>query len=577
MTTTAGAPRFNKAAIIAAAVAALFIGAAIFLVSCRIHVPTNKVLIKTKLTGAALPQGDFVAVKPGSQGVQLTPFNEGYHWINPYTTRTKVVDATIVSSGEVGVLVRLFGQDLPGDQILATPGYGGESEGEVYKGIIAQPLQPGKYNINTSAYRVEKFQAMQVPPGTVGVSINLSDPAAADVDAVNQYVMESQFKGVTREGLKPGTYYRNPYCESIVLYDIRTQRLDFMKTKDEDGSIDFQSSDAFTLNMEGTIEWSVDPVRAPELLCRVNEFSRFYWTFDQSRPKNRRARPRKPSKDRRPPATAPDDVQMVGGLHMADLRDVEDKIIVPYTRSFIRLLGAKYKAEEYISGQRRQEIQTEFQERLKAKCDQFGIRVNKVAIRKIWPPDKIKEIVNERSMQEEQRNRIRQNIETVKSVAVLSKEKEGVRKSQLEVQARTAAQKKEIQAEQNRQTALLQAESELAVAQVNEEKAQTERDVLVIRGKARIDADFRVEKAKIDALRLKVYATGGGRNYIKSIFVGKFGGGLEGVLTSDDSFFMKIFEDVLKLKADNDEMGPPPPPFEDPDKRNEKKSEGGGR
>lgn len=513
----------------------------------RVDVPADKVLIATKLSGDDLAEGEFIALEEGQKGVSLIPFNEGIHWINPYSYRTEIVDSTIIKPGELGVLVRLFGEDLPGSRLVATPKLGEEIGAEhVYKGVLEEPLGPGKYNINTRAYRVERFRALTIPPGYVGVSINIGDDLAPAGAAKNPYINDSKgFKGISPEIRQPGTYYLNPYLEQLVLYEIRAQRFDFTKTDKQDNSIDFQSSDAFTLNLEGTIEWSILPEKAPELLCRLGELQQIVWSFDQSTTSRRRAPA--PARGRRRKASP----RRVQGMRLAetDLNVLVNKILIPYTRSFIRVLGAQFRASEYISGEKRTAIQSKFKENLKSECAKFGLQIRNVSITRILPPGKLKEIRNDRSLQQEQRNRIKQNIEKLKSDATLKKKQESIRKSQLMVDASTAAEKRRIRARQDRNVGMKKAESELEVAKINKSKAQVEKERYVIDEKALIDQNFKKEAATITALALEVTANGGGSNYIRSIFVKKLGFGLQDIVTNDDSFFMKIFEDVLNFRS----------------------------
>lgn len=548
-------PRVNQGAVAGCLIAGLLIAGGVGLATCRIDVPTDRVLIATKLTGEDLPMGEFIAVEPTSKGVSLAPYNEGFHWFNPYVYDTEIVNATIVNSGEVGVLIRQFGKDQPADTLLATPGYGEELGATlITKGILEEPLKPGKYNINTRAYMVEKYPAMKVPPGFVGVSVMASAASSKKPDS-NPYVApEAGKKGISPTPRQPGTYYINPYVEALVLYEVRAQRLDFRRTKAADDSIDFQSSDAFTLNMEGTIEWSVDSTRAPELLARLGEMENMPWPWEglkrgnSSRRASRKGRTQRTK--RRTNTHNTRRVRMLDGMPVADLEQIEEKILVPYTRSMLRVLGAKYKASEYISGERRMEIQTEFRKRLTEKCKSYGILIGNVAIRKIVPPALVKQIINDRSQQQEKRNKILQDIEKIKSDAQLAKKRETISKSQRMVEARTAAEKERIRARQERNEKLKQSESALAVAKINRQKAETERSVYEVNERAKIDQDFKRRKAEIDALALEVTAAGGGTNYIRSIYLRKLGLGLRGIMTSDDSIFMQVFEEVMRLQED---------------------------
>jgi len=515
-------------------VTGLFVLGAVVFLSFRVDVPTDRMLIVTNLSGEELRLGEFVALKPEQQGVQLEPKNEGIYWINPYLQSTEVVDATIINSGEVGVLIRQFGKDLPGNQNVATPDYGMEAGAPaIYKGVLRKTLKPGKHLINSVAYRVERYPAFVVPPGFVGVSVDLAGPLATK-DGINAYVTnQAGTQGVSPKPHPPGTYYINPYCEQIVMVEKRTQRFDFTRTAKKDGSIDFQSRDAFTLNIEGTIEWSVDPLRAPEVLCRLGSVGNLRWPWEfpgRRQPKPRAGHPR----------SLP---RMV-----MSLRSIQENILVPYTRSYVRLMGAVYTARSYIDGKSRMKIQEDFKDELTKKCKSFGILIRNIAIRKISPPSLIKQIINDRGLQKEQRAKIKQNIEKIKSDASLARNQELIRQGQLKVETETRAKKDLIMAEQDRNVRVKAVESELAVASIGLKKASVEKETYVIREQAKIDVNYNREKAEVDALRQEILAAGGGLNYIRGIYVKKFGGGLKGVLTSDTGEFMDLFRRVMKAE-----------------------------
>ena len=159
------------------------------------------------------------------------------------------------------------------------PGYGEELGATlITKGILEEPLKPGKYNINTRAYMVEKYPAMKVPPGFVGVSVMASAASSKKPDS-NPYVApEAGKKGISPTPRQPGTYYINPYVEALVLYEVRAQRLDFRRTKaaDDSGEAgDVQwNFEKFLVAPNGTVVRRFRPRTAPdapEVIAAIEE------------------------------------------------------------------------------------------------------------------------------------------------------------------------------------------------------------------------------------------------------------------------------------------------------------------
>lgn len=84
------------------------------------------------------------------------------------------------------------------------------------KGPRLEVLKPGSYPINTAYLEVKQFPAVQIPEGSLGVLTRLygEEPSQGTI-LVSK---ESQFRGIIREVLQPGTYYINPaaYKHEIV-------------------------------------------------------------------------------------------------------------------------------------------------------------------------------------------------------------------------------------------------------------------------------------------------------------------------------------------------------------------------
>ena len=124
------------------------------------------------------------------KGVVLEPLKEGRYYPNPYTYRRERQEVTVIDQGEVGVLIRKFGRPLKFPKTVAT-----EPD---ERGPVAKTLGPGRHYINKLAYEVQKFPAIQIPAGHVGVVTLLSGD---EPKVKNTYTVGPGEQGVQRQTL----------------------------------------------------------------------------------------------------------------------------------------------------------------------------------------------------------------------------------------------------------------------------------------------------------------------------------------------------------------------------------------
>src|SRR6185312_5978024 len=81
---------------------------------------------------------------------------------------------------------------------------------------------------------------------------------------------------------------------------------------------------------------------------------------------------------------------------------LEETVILPYSRSFCRLIGSRFTAREFISGDTKLKFQAEFEAKLREECRGQGIEILQALVRDIVPPNEIKEPINEREIARQQ-------------------------------------------------------------------------------------------------------------------------------------------------------------------------------
>ncbi len=467
-------------------------GAGVFVwTACRIEPRNDEIAILIRKTGDNLAPDEIIATRPGQKGIQLEPLPEGRYFYNPYTWDWRFAPVTTVPAGKLGVVTRLYGEDLPAGEIIAPAGY---------KGIAAETLGPGKYRINPYAEKVDIFDALTISPGHVGVVAHLegADPLHGDMpDGMkNVFIVSEAAKGVQERTLGPGTYYLNPYVYAVTQVNLQSQRFELQA----DDAISFLTQDGFQVVVEGTLEFAVTRDRAPQLTHQVG-----------------------------------------------DMDDILKKIILPKARGFSRIEGSKHPAIDFIVGETRQDFQNSLEKHLIAQCERWGVDIRSMLIRNITPPEEVSAIIREREVALQNQRKIDQQIEQARSQAELTRQEMLAEQNREKVESETAAIRARIQAEQEQSVQLTASMQKLDVARIEAEAAKLQADAILIKAEAdrgvvsmRNDADAAVTKALSDAF-------GGGGNLSRYTLYKKTAPMIESIVSTDRApGFGGIFQSFLQ-------------------------------
>ena len=393
-----------------------------------------------------------------------------------------------VPGNQVGVVVRKFGAPLPDGQVIAD-----ESKGQ--RGPLATLLSPGKYYqyANSFAYDIKLVDPVQIDPGNRGVVTLMAGRSPRDP---NQMLVAAGERGVQAVTEPEGFVYVNPFEKRIKPITVQSQRFEMSQ---KEGEIRFPSSDSFDIKLDGFVEWSIDPQRLPLTYVQYSEG---------------------------------------GGL----VEYLEDKVILPYARSFCRLVGSQYKARDFISGDTKLKFQQEFEARLRDACAKQGIIVLQALVRDIVPPEEIKSLINEREIAKEQIKSLEQQIEVAKSQADLVTQTETGTQNQEIGSANTAVVTINKKAEQESDVAVTLAQQDLAVMKLKLEASQKEADALTARGQAEAAVILLQRQAEAEPLRQQVAAFGDGQAFAQYFFYQKVAPSIKTILTNTDGPFADIFK-----------------------------------
>ncbi len=498
-------------AIVASGAAFLAVGGlAVLWFVVRVEVNANEILVLVNKTGKVLPVelrdefGDQVVLYPelvkkiaeltgedeedvrdSYKGIQYEVRGEKRYFFNPYSYKTIVQKATLIKQNEVGIKIRRYGKPLPFPKTVAT-----EPD---ERGPVAEILQPARHNINLLAYEVQKFPAIQIPPGHVGVVTLLSGTDPIDK---NTYTVGVGEKGVQQNTLDPGLEYYNPYLKQIEIVDVRSQKYDMLG----DDAIHFPSSDSFTIGIDGTIEWAIHPGHVA-------------WVT----------------------------------VAFGDKEDILSKIILPYARSIARIQGSKLKAREFISGTTRTAFQVHLLEELRKECSKRGIQIKAALIRDIQLPDEISALISQREQADQEIERSTYQKAEARSEALLVEQQEMQQQNMAVGDARREVVTITKEAEQRKVVAITKANRELEVAKLTLEAAENEAAAVISRGRAEANVILFEYQARAEPLKDAVAAFGDGYTYAQQFFVIKVAPAIQSILTNTDGPFADIFKEFQRF------------------------------
>lgn len=482
--------RFVRRFVQTVGVLALLVGAAVFFwTQCRIEVGTGHVAVLIRKTGRPLPPDRILAPDETYQGIQPDVLSEGRYFRNPFVWDWHLAPTVEIPAGRLAVLTRLHGALAPDGRIAAK---------EDERGIVPAVLRPGRHRINPYAYVVEQFNAVRIRAGHVGVVTALDGhdlfddlPDAArrgevvlpDHPLQGALTVPAGYKGVRADRmLEPGTYYLNPYLESVKEVNLQSQRFELSN----DDAINFLTQDGFTVVVEGTLEFAILRDRAALLSHRVG-----------------------------------------------DMDDILKKVILPRARGFSRIEGSKQPAVNFIAGETRQHFQNELEKHLKAQGDQWGIDIRSVLVRNITPPDGVAAIIREREVALQNQRKFDRQIEQARSRAELTRQEMLALQKKEEVEARTVAIRARIQAEQEQLVYLTAARRNLDVAKIDAETAVLKAETARIEAQAERDVIAHRNAADAAVTAARVRAFGGGMELARYAFNKKIGPRVESILSTD--------------------------------------------
>jgi regulator of protease activity HflC (stomatin/prohibitin superfamily) len=446
----------------------------------RIEPENGKFAVLMKKTGKNLPADQIIAPSLDYKGVQLDVLPEGRFFYNPYVWDWKIEKTIDIPAGKFGVLVRKFGKNLSGGEIIA--------KDNTYKGIVREVLGTGKHRVNPYAYEIKLFNDIKIAPGHVGVVTALCGNDILNNDAKGsniskKFLVAPGEKGVQPDVLKEGTHRLNPYLNAVSIVNIQSQRFELSGAD----AISFLTLDGFPITVEGTLEFNLNVTKVAQLTHEVG-----------------------------------------------DMDDIMQKLILPSARGFSRLEGSKKNATDFIVGQSRQVFQNNLESYLQSVCSPWGISINSVLVRDIIVPQQIASVIRDRELAAQEGKMLEQQTFQAISQGELGKQKALAEQNRMTVSAETEKIRQTISAQQKQMEKTIAAQTELEVAKIALQTAKADAESLLKIAEAERKVVEAQNKATADVLRQQVTVYKSEADYIRAKLYEKTAPRVESVLTTDN-------------------------------------------
>jgi regulator of protease activity HflC (stomatin/prohibitin superfamily) len=499
----------------------------------RVEVAPQKYLVRVHRWGKELPEGEIVAPDDSYKGVVLDVLQEGRHFLNPIFWGYELHDIVVVPPGQCLVLTRKFGKEIPKDRfeqgdILARDG---EREIDGERGIVREVKLPGNYRLNPYAYSWETVKAVEIGPDQVGVrTLKVGeDPRSLPADKRPRYVVPDNYRGVQQTPVRNGTYYINPYVQTITPVEVRSHLAEL-------SDIEFPSRDGFILKPHVMVEYQVRPDKAPEVLVRLTDEGILHQ--HDSTPQEQ------------------------------DQNEILQKVLLPHIRGYARIEGSNFDARDFIlttsgaadekASNTREKLQKALLAKVQPRCQELGIEIRAVLLKDMKPPPELAEQISQRDIarvkQDQNKSLVGQYKEEQKLKSIEAMKQQF--KEKVEADTRLFVMKTDAQ--RLKQVEESKLKQDLENARIRLDAARSRAEALLVKGKADADVILKKNEAEVSGQRKAVQGFGSAMNFAQYQMVKQLAPALREIFASDDSEFSKLFSSYMTPAPGNPAKAPVP-------------------
>lgn len=502
----------------------------------RVPVPAQKYLVRIHRWGTDLAPDQIVAPDESYKGVMLALGQEGWHFLNPIFWGYEVHDMVQVPSGKCLVLTRLFGKPISKERLMQGDILAQDAEHEIdsEQGIVGEVRGPGSYRLNPYAYSWQMVSAVEIGPDQVGVrTLKVGkDPRDLPVDPKRpRYVVPVGYRGVQETPVPNGTYYINPYVETIRPVEVRSHRAELT-------DIEFPSRDGFILKPHVMVEYQVQRNKAPEAMVRLTDEGILH--------------------------------QRDGTPEEQDQNEILQKVILPHMRGYARIEGSNFDARDFIitsagaanekASNTRERLQRDLLAKVQPRCRELGIDIRAVLLGEMKPPSDLAEQISLRDLArvEQQKNHAQlgrfkemQKLKSIETLKAQYREK---------VEAETRLQVSQTLAQQQMQVEEAKLKQALENAQINLDAAKARAEAVLSKGKAAAAVIQLQNEAEAAGLRKAVQGFASAAHFAQYHVIAKVAPALHEIFASDESEFARLFTNYMSPLPPGKASAPAPEP-----------------
>ena len=445
-----------------------------------IIIPSGKIGLVIAKDGNELPMGHILAQKVlsdnfqdarqflingGQRGKQAAFLNTGAYRINTALFSVTTVDIVSIDDNEVGIVSALDGEPLEKGQIAGKDVTGHNNfqnfddflKAGGQRGLQIHTILAGSYALNPWAVSVEKVQMTQIPIGYVGVVISYVGADGKDVSGdtfKHGNIVGKGEKGVWGSALDPGKYPINTYIMKVELVPTTNLVLNWADARNESHNLDknlctitVRSKDGFPFNIDVSQIIHVPATEAPKVIARFGS-----------------------------------------------MQNLVSQVLEPTIGNYFRNSAQDSDVIAFLNT--RQERQNAAKEKIAGVLNEYNVSAVDTLIGDIVPPAELMKTLTDRKIASEQQETYNTQMEAQKIKQKLESEK-----SLADMQPELMAAKQSVIISQQRAEAAVKSAEGESQALVLKSKAQADSRKMIAEGEAtQIKLTGEAEAGKIEAI-----------------------------------------------------------------------------
>ncbi len=413
----------------------------------------------------------------------ITSANATQHNVNPEELKVYTV-----GKDKIGIVTTLEGKTLPEGEIAGPIIQGHDNfqkpqkfiEAGGYKGLQQEFLQEGSWTLNPWFVRVEQVPLVEILAEQVGVII--SYVGKSDESKNDDRLSEDGEKGIQRKPLLPGKYSINKRIKNVHVVPTNEIILEWSKSegKAEDNydkilePLQLRSKDGFVFQLELTQTICIAVEDAPQMILKVGAqvIDPLILEYSNALDGNDKKLVKSPA-----------------------IKNLVGRVLAPLVNSYFQNAAQYFEALDFFS--KRNAIQKHAADFIKKALNDYGVQSIQTLITDIDLPDELEELLRERQILQQQAENYKQQELT-----------EQVRKSLIKQQEENKAQTKLVEAQSNLEVADLNNKAKLKESQVDvqiqQEKNNLEAERMRAESEIKTNEDKKMNENRLQELHDKV-------------------------------------------------------------------------